>query len=338
MWGCLKLAKSALVITRTMQLNTHQLQQMTCEDGQKFRKEAHVALLSTQFMTDSSSKKVVCPLVSFVVKKKKAQDPQEQNLNVKVEDHLHYEDYELIPVTPLPEKFINIIFQYARGIFKDYDDLKKYILSESITIDDDDFYKTGTDIYLCNPYLPFEQKEEDILISTRKGHVNSESSFAKFLKYSFIDFPKQINVHVNNKLMDRLNPFNQIIKYVINDENLVIKGKGDDYKYWIIAEKKIMEFDEMAKDPQIWSVLEGILVYKGNSFVKRDELAQPSILMSHNKKRTLKDRENINFNQRLHGIIMISENSEKSFLTYDGQDLADQDFLREIHSDIAQSY
>ena len=179
---------------------------MTCEDGHKFRKEAHVALLSSQFMTDSSSKKVVCPLVSFVVKKKKAPDPQESN--IKVEDHLIYEDYELVPVTPLPEKFINIIFQYARGIFKDYNDLKKYILSESITIDDDDFYKTGTDIYLCDPNLPFEQKEEDILISTRKGQVNSESSFAKFLKYSFIDFPKQINVHVNNKLMDRLNPFN----------------------------------------------------------------------------------------------------------------------------------
>jgi len=59
-------------------------------------------------MTDSSSKKVVCPLVSFVVKKKKAPDPQESN--IKVEDHLIYEDYELVPVTPLPEKFINIIF------------------------------------------------------------------------------------------------------------------------------------------------------------------------------------------------------------------------------------
>ena len=73
-----------------------------------------------------------------------------------------------------------------------------------------------------------------------------------------------------------------------------------------------MEFDEMAKDPQVWSVLEGILVYKGNSFVKRDELAQPSILMSHNRKRSLNDRDLINYNQRLHGIIMISENSEKS--------------------------
>ena len=35
---------------------------------------------------------------------------------------------------------------------------------------------------------------------------------------------------------------------------------------------------------------------------------------------------------------MISENSEKSQLTYDGQDIADQDFLRQIHSDISQSY
>ena len=201
---------------------------------------------------------------------------------------------------------------YARGIFKDYNDLKKYILSESITIDDDDFYKTGTDIYLCDPYLPFEQKDEDILISTRKGNINFESSFAQLLKYSYIDFPKQINVHVNNKLMDRLNPFNQIIKYVINDENLAIKGMGDDYRYWIIAERKIMEFDEMAQDPQVWSVLEGILVYKGNSFVKRDELAQPSILVTHNKKRSLNDRDIIDYNQRLHGIIMISENSEKS--------------------------
>lgn len=60
-------------------------------------------------MADSSSKKVVCPLVSFVVKKKKALDPQESNIKVE-EDHLFYEDYELIPVTPLPDKFINIIF------------------------------------------------------------------------------------------------------------------------------------------------------------------------------------------------------------------------------------
>ena len=200
-------------------------------------------------MLDSSSKKLVCPIVSFIVKKKKAPDPQE--INVKIEDHQVYDNYDLVPVTPLPEKFINIIFHYAKGIFKDFAELKKYILSESITIDDDDFYKTGTDIYLCEPNLPFEQKEEDILISARKGNINSDCSFAKFLKYSFIDFPKHINVHVNNKLMDRLNPFNQIVKYVINDENLVIKGKGDDYRYWIVAERKIMEIEDMAKDPQV---------------------------------------------------------------------------------------
>ena len=57
--------------------------------------------------------------------------------------------------------------------------------------------------------------------------------------------------------------------------------------------------------------------------------------MINNKKRSLNERDIINYNQRLHGIIMINENSERAHLTYDSQDLADQDFLRQIHSDIS---
>jgi hypothetical protein len=51
---------------------------------------------------------------------------------------------------------------------------------------------------------------------------------------------------------------------------MAIKGQSKFYKYWIISEMKLKE---MGVSEEILSKFEGLLIYKGNEFVKKDEMS-----------------------------------------------------------------
>jgi hypothetical protein len=79
-----------------------------------------------------------------------------------------------------------------------------------------------------------------------------------------------VNLRVNDGFIDAQNPFGNIIKYVLQDEKMAIKGQSKFYKYWIISEMKLKE---MGVSEEILSKFEGLLIYKGNEFVKKDEMS-----------------------------------------------------------------
>lgn len=53
---------------------------------------------------------------------------------------------------------------------------------------------------------------------------NLEHSLLTLIKYSYIDFPTHVNLQVNDVEVDKENPFNKIISYVLDNENQAIKG------------------------------------------------------------------------------------------------------------------
>jgi hypothetical protein len=79
--------------------------------------------------------------------------------------------YELVAVTPLPEKFTNLILQYT-GIFENYETMKEWILldvfepSSNSNIASDQHFRfvTGTDIFLCELNQPYLLHHSDILL------------------------------------------------------------------------------------------------------------------------------------------------------------------------------
>ena len=54
----------------------------------------------------------------------------------------------MVPLTPLPEKFINLILAYT-GIFNSFSDIKQHIEVDMFPNGDGKFF-TGTEIYLCS--------------------------------------------------------------------------------------------------------------------------------------------------------------------------------------------
>ena len=175
-----------------------------------------------------------------------------------------------------------------------------------------------------------------------------------FLKYAYIDFPQNVNLKINNQQIKISNPFGSVIKHVVQDENLAIKGQSEHYRFWIIQESKLKEMGESIDNSK--ANFEGLLIYRGNEFVRKDEMAQPYIrgiqvqLGKRNHSTMNLDAQQSNLDDTLHGIIMIyppsrspvdglhpaSHNAE--LLSYDKQDLADHQFLQMIRDHIFKSY
>lgn len=40
-------------------------------------------------------------------------------------------DFELVPLSPMSDKFLNLMLSYAKGIFDDIDQLKEHIIRDS---------------------------------------------------------------------------------------------------------------------------------------------------------------------------------------------------------------
>ena len=90
------------------------------------------------------------------------------------------------------------------------------------------------------------------------------------LKYAYIDFPGNVNLLINDiALATPQNPFSTIIQYVIEDDSLALKGQGENYRYWIITQEKLIEIEQKH---QIVEKFEGVLIYKNNEFVRKDEV------------------------------------------------------------------
>ena len=96
-------------------------------------------MLSASFIRDSGSPYLVAPIVSF-----------------KVEDKV------MIPLTPLHDKFINLILAYT-GIFSNFEEIKQHI-QVGMFSESDSKFQTGTEIYLCNLRQKFHSFDCDIYL------------------------------------------------------------------------------------------------------------------------------------------------------------------------------
>jgi hypothetical protein len=83
-----RLAKHCLVISKTIQTYSNIRKPVT--------EEVHVGMLSSQFIQDSCSSHIIAPIVSFTHKVNS--------------DGTH----ELVPITPLADKFLNLMLSYTR--------------------------------------------------------------------------------------------------------------------------------------------------------------------------------------------------------------------------------
>ena len=101
-------------------------------------------------------------------------------------------------------------------------------------------------------------------------------------------------MRVNDGPIDAQNPFGSIIKYVLEDEmQVAINGQSKFYKYWIISEVKLKE---MYVNDKVLSKFEGLLIYKGNEFVRKDEMCQPNRIIQqchHNRFSTRIGKRNL---------------------------------------------
>ena len=77
-----------------------------------------------------------------------------------------------------------------------------------------------------------------------------------------------MNLQVNNTEVQKENPFNNIISYVMDNENQAIKGQTNDYRYWIISQQSLINF---GIDEKVINKMEGLLIYRNNEFVRKDE-------------------------------------------------------------------
>ena len=100
----------------------------------------------------------------------------------------------------------------------------------------------------------------------------------------------------------------------------------------------------MGVNEEILAKVEGLLIQKGNEFVRNDVMAEPSRNIQQciqNRFSTRLGKRNFSQMQKaglktpqLHGIIMIDTEGDQSELTYDKQDLLQESFLEFIREDI----
>lgn len=157
------------------------------------------------------------------------------------------------------------------------------------------------------------------------------------MQYSFIDFPQHVNLCINSKKVLARNPFGEILQFVNQGEDVAIRGESKDFRYWVISEPKLRSLG--VKD-ELLSKFEGLLIYRGNDFVRAFEECQPSNSQLTNIKTNLRKRRTP-YDQTqsiLHGIIMVNQEEEISSLTFDSQDLSSQTLLDEIMQDVLQNY
>lgn len=129
------------------------------------------------------------------------------------------------------------------------EEMEQHILND--IVDAQGNFQTGTEIYLLGLYQPFQSIEYDIYSPSEmsrqsRSHTNTSvldemmiedinHSLLTFLKYAYIDFPSNVNLTVNGKQVMISNPFSYVNGHVASDENSILEGQGDNYKYWIIT-------------------------------------------------------------------------------------------------------
>jgi hypothetical protein len=112
------------------------------------------------------------------------------------------EEYDLVPLTPLPDKFIGLILEYTGNIFQSVEDLKQHIKKDIYS--PEKTFQTGTEIYLCGLKQQFHSiscvgdillvdnlKKKDHAENIKDEHYNEDiyHSLTTQMRYTYIDFP-----------------------------------------------------------------------------------------------------------------------------------------------------
>ena len=96
-----------------------------------------------------------------------------------------------MPLTPLPEKFINLILAYV-GIFENSEELKEHVLRDAFSLGSNKF-NTGTEIYLCDLRKSYHSYGNDIVLVDNRAQIDqADESQNDILKAD-----KMKNEHVN---------------------------------------------------------------------------------------------------------------------------------------------
>lgn len=95
-------------------------------------------MLSSKFIKDSGANRLVAPIVQFKLQKRVKNDkskiggdstkkPNEGN-DTKDERISLTKEYELVPLTPMFEKFLNLMLSYTKGIFSSVSQMKRHLI------------------------------------------------------------------------------------------------------------------------------------------------------------------------------------------------------------------
>ena len=199
--AALRLADHTLIISR---------QERVLKDTKKKSDEPWyeitIGMLSSKFIKDSGSSKLVAPIVSFRMQKKANMQEAED----------YSEACNLEPLTPLPDKFLGLIHSYTR-LFKNFNKFMKHIftMAQGVT----QVFKSGTEFYFCDLKDNYESSYTDIKV-LRRSKLESELSLSLYKKlcFTYIDFPETIQIKINEQLQQIQNPFMNILQFV-NDNS-----------------------------------------------------------------------------------------------------------------------
>lgn len=213
-YAALRLAEHTLIISRsqivpdkpiinhTMTLLKQRHEQPICE--------VHVGLLSSRFIKDSGANRLVAPIVTFRLQPRSDKgnnmgqmDPQSIMGNnpkdPKEEAHSVAKEFELVPLSPMSDKFLSLMLSYAKGIFSSVGHLKRHIIKSSFvdkhspadtpesSFEGSNFHDsqaahrmnifkratfvTGTELFFCNlkdEFVSPDGQEDDIYLVKEK--------------------------------------------------------------------------------------------------------------------------------------------------------------------------
>lgn len=166
-------------------------------------------MLSSRFIKDSGANRLVAPIVTFRLQAKskneleggKSQGGGHSKAKNQQEEHQSIaKEFELVPLSPMSDKFLNLMLSYVKGIFSSVSHLKKHILKSSFvdklspadtpesSFEGSNFHDsqaahrmnnfkravfvTGTELYFCNlkdEFVSPEGQEDDIFLVKEKS-------------------------------------------------------------------------------------------------------------------------------------------------------------------------
>lgn len=143
-YAALRLAEHTMIITRSLSVPDKQLLNQQ-QPGSKLGIdqpicEVHIGMLSQRFIKDSGASRLVAPIVTFRLQPKTKTDAEianidalekQKNKKAAVNHFSVTKEFELVPLSPMSDKFLNLMLSYVKGIFNSVNHLKKHIIRTS---------------------------------------------------------------------------------------------------------------------------------------------------------------------------------------------------------------